>query len=202
MEGGRIGLFGGSFDPIHRGHVAAAEAVRDARDLDLVLLVPALSPPHKPAGCVASYEDRLRMVGLAIEGVDRLEACDGEGRRGGRSYTIDTVRDLLRAARAASLDLLVGADMLADLPTWREAQELVRLAQVVAFDRPGFDFEGARGSFRGAFPGAHLEFVAVPRLAISSSEIRRRLAGGEGVEEFLPPRVLRWIRERGLYRGG
>ncbi len=198
----RYGLFGGSFDPIHNGHVAAAAAVREARGLDRVLLSPAPSPPHKPGGCVAPYADRLRMVEIALEGREGLVAFDGEGRRPGPSYTVDTVRELLSGAPGSEIELLVGADMLADLPTWRRARELVAMVQVVAFDRPGFDGEGARGRFLAAFPGGRLAFLEVGPQAIASSEIRRRLARGEGVGGELPAGVLAYIREKGLYRGG
>jgi nicotinate-nucleotide adenylyltransferase len=195
----RVGIYGGSFDPIHRAHLAVAEAARIGRDLDRVAFVPAASPPHKQGGCAASFEDRLAMVRLALEGRPGLEVCDLEGRREGPSYTIDTVEALRRERPGDRFELLVGADMLADLPSWHRARELVSALPVVAFERPGEDLEAARDAFRAAFGPVGLETVPVPLLEVSSTEIRRRLAAGESAGPFLDPRVLEFLLRRGLY---
>jgi nicotinate-nucleotide adenylyltransferase len=194
----RYGILGGSFDPIHLGHTAAAEAVLARRGLDAVLLVPAGHAPHK-GSCAAPFADRMEMARLAVRGRARLEVLDLEGARGGISYTIDTLEELRRLRPRAAFELLVGADMLADLPAWRRAEEVVSAAIVVGFGRPGAASEAARQRFGGAFGrGRHvwLDFDAVP---VSSTEIRRRLSAGEPVGGLLDPAVEAFLRGRGLY---
>jgi len=194
----RYGILGGSFDPIHLGHTVAAEAVLAKRGLSAVLLVPAGQAPHK-AGCVASFADRLEMARLAVRGRAGLEVLDVEGVRGGTSYTIQTLEELRRLRPGALFELLVGSDMLLDLPSWRRAEEVVSGALVVGFGRPGTTSEAARRRFEEAFgPGRHvwLDFDA---LEISSTEVRRRLAAGEAATGLLDPLVEAFIRGRGLY---
>lgn len=198
MASVRLGILGGSFDPIHVGHVAAAEAVLRLRGLDRVFLVPAGQAPHK-AGGGAPFEHRLAMARLAVEGRPGLEVLDLEGRRPGPSYTVDTLRELERLHPGAAFELLVGADMLLDLPTWRRAEEVVRAAQIVAFGRPGAIAAAARQEFERAFGhGRHVWLDLEPRDA-SSTEIRRRMAAGEAVGGLLDPRVEAYIRRHGLY---
>ncbi len=198
----RLGIFGGSFDPIHRGHLAALDAVRKARPLERVFLVPAGRPPHKRSGSRAPFEDRLAMVRLALAGRSGVELLDWEGRREGPSYSIDTVEELMRREPGAGVDLLVGADMLADLPSWHRAAELAGLVTVVAFSRPGTALEPAQAAFRAAFSGREAVVVPAPLLDISATEIRRRLGAGEGVEGLLPPGVESYARSKGLYGAG
>jgi len=197
----RTGLYGGSFDPIHRGHVAAAQEVLARRALDRVVLVPAGRPPHKPEGCVAAFEDRLAMARLAAAPVHGLEVFDGEGRREGPSYFVDTLREWLQNRPGDHVELLVGADMLADLPHWKEAGEIVRFAFVVGFARPGGDPHEALQAFERAFGPGHAALVEIPLVEASSTDIRRRLRDGRGVGGLLPPAVLAYVRERGLYSG-
>ena len=198
MTGVASGVLGGSFDPVHLGHVAAAEAALRLRRLDRVLLIPAGQAPHKRA-LAAPFEDRLSMARLAVRGHPGLEVLDLEGRRPGPSYTVDTLEELRRRSPGASFELLVGADMLLDLPTWHRAGEVVRAAHVVAFGRPGSASEAARRAFDAAFgPGRHswLDFDPLP---VSSTEVRRRLAFGEPVAGLLDPAVEAFLRSRGLY---
>jgi len=198
----RLGLFGGSFDPVHEGHLAALRAVLAARPLAKVYLVPAGSPPHKPAGCEAPFPDRLAMLRLAVAGEPRAEVLDLEGRRAGPSYTVDTLRELATREPGAGWELLVGADMLADLPRWRAAAEVVARAAVVAFARPGEALEAALAAFRAAFPGREPVLVPAPLLDVSATEVRRRLRAGEGVRGLLPPAAEAYARARGLYGTG
>jgi len=195
----RFGIYGGSFDPIHRGHVEAASAVRAARGLAVVFLVPAAVPPHKAGGCAASFADRVAMARLAVAGRPGLEVLDVEGRRAGRSYTVDTLAELAERHPGADFDLLVGADMLEDLPRWHRAADLVAGVTVAAFARPGCDLEGAEGAFLRAFPAGRLVRVPIPAVEASSTALRRDLAAGAPVGDRLPPPVLRFIREKGLY---
>jgi nicotinate-nucleotide adenylyltransferase len=196
-----LGVLGGSFDPVHLGHVAAAEAARRIRRLDRVFLVPTGHAPHKGAGA-ASFEHRLAMARIAAEGHPGLDVLDLEGRRKGPSYTVDTLAELRRLHPGAALELLVGADMLEDLPTWRRAAEVVRQATVVAFGRPGRASEAAREAFDRAFgPGRHVWLEFEP-LGASSTEIRRRLAAGESVAGLLDTAVEAYVREHRLYGTG
>lgn len=197
----RYGILGGSFDPIHLGHTAAAEAVLVERGLDAVLLVPAGQAPHKREA-VAPFADRVEMVRIAARGRMGLEVLDLEGVRGGPSYTIDTLEELRKLRPGAAFELLVGADMLLDLPTWRRAKDLVALAQVVAFGRPGAASDAARRGFDLAFGPARHVWLEIAPLEVSSTEIRRRLGAGEPVEGLLDPAVEALIRAKGLYGTG
>lgn len=195
------GVLGGSFDPVHLGHVAAAEAALRLRRLDRVFLVPARHAPHKAQGAV-SFEHRLAMARLAAHGHGGLEVLDLEGRRPGPSYTVDTLAELRKLHPGAAFELLLGADMLLDLPRWRRAEEVVREAQVVAFGRPGAASEAARQAFEAAFgPGRHVWLDFSP-LDASSSEIRRRLLALKPVRGLLDPAVEAYVRGHGLYGTG
>ncbi|MCZ6785574.1 MAG: nicotinate (nicotinamide) nucleotide adenylyltransferase [Planctomycetota bacterium] len=196
------GIFGGSFDPIHVGHVALATGALRARGLERVSLIPAGRPPHKKTGCVASFADRLEMVRLAVEGCHGLDVLDLEGRRPGRSYSIDTVEALQAEHPGVEWELLVGADMLEDLPRWRRASELVVRVQVVAFGRPDADTERARAAFLAAFPGHEAAFLELPLVDASGTAIRRRLGEALPVEGLVSPKVQRYVRDKGLYGAG
>jgi len=199
----RYGIFGGSFDPIHRGHVAAAEAVLRARGLDRIFLVPAARPPHKPAGPAAPFEERIALARLAAGDRTGLEVIEIEGQRPGPSYTVDTLAALKRLHPGAEFELLVGADMLEDLPRWRRARELVAgLAAVVAFAKPGASSQLARERFAGAFGAGRLVWLGIAVLEASSTRIRSNLAAGRSVEALLDPQVFTRILEKGLYGVG
>jgi len=188
----RYGILGGSFDPIHRGHVAAAEAVRARRGLDKVFVIPAADPPHKER-CVAPFADRVAMARLAVAGRPGLEVLDLEGDRPGPSYTIDTVHALQATWPGAAFELLVGTDMLLDLPNWHRSAELQAEVEVVAFARPGLPRP------EDAVPCV---WVEIPPVVASATEVRRRLAAGEDAAELLDPAVFTFIRRKGLYGGG
>ena len=186
----QIALLGGSFDPVHAGHVALAEAARDRLGADRVLLVVAAGQPLKAGGAAAPPEDRYAMVRLAVRGRARLEASDLELHRPPPSYTVDTLRELRRGLPPeAGLLLLLGADALADLPRWKEAAAVRGLATIVGCTRPG----------RGPPAGADRVLEAATP-DVSSTEIRRRVAAGEGIEGLVPGDVAAYIAERGLYR--
>lgn len=201
-----IGIFGGSFDPVHVGHLAAAEEAALTLGLSRVILVPAGVPPHKPSGTCASAADRLAMVGLAIRGRERLDVSDVEARRPGVSYTVDTVRELsAKLGAGVELQLLVGTDTLRELPTWREVGEIFRLVKPTVLERPGeppVDWEALERSLpEDIVRRARARVVPLHRgVDVASSSIRRRLAAGESVAGLVPPEVERYIRERGLYR--
>ena len=195
----RWGLLGGSFDPIHAGHIHAAETALRIRGLAKVLLIPAASPPHKQDGCQASFDQRVAMAQLAVAGHPGLEVASLEGERSGPSYTVDTVEVILERHPGVELDLLVGADMLADLPGWHRAADLVELVTVVAFERPGEELDDAVARFAAEFGRDGLVLVALDPVDTSATELRRALASGADLGPELSPEVHRYIRVKRLY---
>jgi nicotinate-nucleotide adenylyltransferase len=187
----RLALLGGSFDPVHAGHLALAESARDRLGADRVLLVVAAGQPLKPGGAAAPAVDRYAMVRLAVRGRPRLEASDLELHRPPPSYTVDTLREVRQGLPpGAEVLLLLGADALADLPRWREAAEVRRLAKVVGCGRPGFPVPS----------GADLVLEA-DTPDVSSTEVRRRVREGKPIAGLVPEDVAAYIEERRLYRG-
>lgn len=196
-EGG-IGIFGGTFDPPHVAHIAAAAWTRSALRLDRVLLVVAGDPWQKSAaGPITPAEDRLALAAAACEGVDGVEVCDLEVRRAGPSYTVDTLTEL--RGDAQRLVLVLGADAVAALPTWHRYTDLPGLAELAVVERPGVSPTDA---FDPVAAGFVTHTVALPRLDVSSTTLRARLQAGEPVDGLVPPTVLACVRSRGLYRGG
>ncbi len=198
----RLGVLGGTFDPIHLGHLLVADQTRDALGLDRVLLIPAGRPPHKPEGAVAPYSDRLRMIDLAIEGLDGLESSDLEKDAAHPSYTAGTLRRIrAEVGGSTELWLLLGADSLADLSTWREPREILRLASLAVYPREG----GRENAESAAGPWPHEPmpvWVDGPRLSVSSSEIRDRVRRERSIRFLVPEAVRGYILDRGLYRTG
>jgi nicotinate-nucleotide adenylyltransferase len=192
----RLGILGGTFDPVHVGHLVAATWAREALGLERVLLVVANEPWQKTAvRRITPAEDRLAVLGAAVEGVPGLEPCRLEIDRGGPSYTVDTVRELKRLHPDASLHLVVGADVAAELDTWHEIGELAALVRLVIVDRGGVTL--------GADPeGWRVDRLRIPALDVSSSELRDRLATGRSVDFLIPAAAILCIRRLGLYAGG
>ena len=190
----RLGIFGGTFDPPHVGHLVTAVNVRHALGLDRVLLVVANRPWQKVGTRpISQAEDRLALVEAAVRGVEGLEASSLEIERGGESYTADTLRELAERHPGAELFLVLGADAAAGLDTWERADEVRALASVVVVDRPG--------SEPAAVPeGWTCTHVEVPRLEVSSTELRERAANGRPLEFLVPDTVISCLRERQLYR--
>lgn len=189
----RIGVLGGTFDPVHVAHVVAAVDVRAALELDRVLLIVAGDPWQKRGRVVASAADRLALVEAAVEGVDGLEASAVEIERNAPSVTADTLEGL--AAPDRELFLVLGSDAVANMPTWRRLEDTRHLATVVVVERAGDRDATPPG------PGWRVERVRIPRLEISSTDVRDRLAGGRPVDGLVPPSVIRTIEARGLYTG-
>ena len=186
----RLGVLGGTFDPIHHAHVVVASDVRDALALDELLLVPAGDPWQKRGQVVASGEDRVRMAELAVASIPGLAVSRVEVDRDAPSVTADTLEAL--AAPDRELFLVLGADAAANMPTWRRLEDTRELATVVVVER-----EGEHADPPG--PGWAWTHVRVPRLDISSSDIRNRLAEGRPVDGLLPGATLAYIREHDLY---
>ncbi len=200
----RIGLFGGSFDPIHRGHLLLADCCWRQARLDRVDFVPTAQQPLKPRGPVASEADRLAMLRLAIEGRPEFALSLVEIERGGVSYTVETLRQLRRETPDAEFFFLMGADSLADFPTWREPAAICELATPLVVRRaetPPPDF-AALGAFVSAerLAAIRAHEVEMPATPISSSSVRRLVAEGGEWQTLVPAAVARYIEERGLYR--
>ena len=199
VQAGSVGIIGGTFDPIHNGHLAIAEEAREALGLERVVFMPASGPPHKPGRPVASPEHRLAMVRLAVEGNQAFEASDLEVTRGGTSYTVDTL-EALRAAGLADPWLILSSEALAGLPTWREPVRILGHARVAVVPRSGFDRLGPEW-VEARFPGAsaRVRFLAGPLLPISGSVVRRRAAAGRSVRYLVPDAVAAYIAQHSLY---
>lgn len=189
----RLGILGGTFDPVHVGHIVAAVTVRADRGLDRVLMVPAGDPWQKRGLVVASPEQRLAMVELACRDLVGIEASRVEVDADGPSVTADTLERLTAPER--ELSLLLGTDAAANMPTWRRLEETRALATIVVVERAG-EHADPPG------PGWRFEHVTIPRLDVSSSEIRARVRAGRPIDGLTPPEVVQFIREQGLYTLG
>lgn len=191
----RLGVLGGSFDPIHHGHLAIAEEARVRCGLDAVLFIPAGEPPHKAHG-LADAEQRFLMVTLATAGHPAFFVSRLEIDRPGPSYTVETLRELRAVYPQAALSLLIGADMALDFHAWRDPEAILALAEVVAASRPGFPI----AALRETPTGARLTVLPVPGLEISSTELRGRVATGRSLRYLTPDPVVDFIAKAGLYR--
>lgn len=188
----RIGIYGGSFDPVHNGHLLVAQAALEELRLDRLIFVPAAQSPFKPCAAPAPARERLRLLRLALAGGARFAIDELEIRRGGVSYTIDTVRELRAKHPEACFWYLIGADHAATLTQWKQAAELAALVEIVVIPRPGTKFEGLPEPFRG---GALNGFP----LGVSSSQIRERIRAGKPVNLLVPPAVAEAIANNRLY---
>src|SRR5688572_9286849 len=190
----RVGVLGGTFDPVHVGHLVAAVETRAALALDRVLMVVAGDPWQKRDRVVASAADRLAMVNAAAVDVEGVEASAIEIERDGPSVTADTLEALVAPAR--ELFLILGSDAAANMPTWRRLEETRDLATLVVVER-----DHTR-SVEPPDEGWRVEHVRIPHIEISSTELRDRLAAGRPIDGLVPPAAVRVIRERGLYTDG
>lgn len=193
---GRIGVFGGTFDPPHIGHLVTALEVRHEMSLDQVLVVVAGDPWQKRGTrSLTPAAGRLAMVAAALEGLPGLVVDDREVRRDGPSYMVDTCKELLSDGDAAELFVILGSDTAIGIETWHRCEELAELAEMVVVDRPGAPVAERSPLFRW-------HDVEVPALAVSSSDLRARVAAGRPIDVLVPAGAVSWIREHHLYRGG
>jgi nicotinate-nucleotide adenylyltransferase len=194
--GKRLGVMGGTFDPIHHGHLVAASEVADFFDLDEVIFVPTGQPWQKEDRKVSPAEDRYLMTVIATASNPRFSVSRVDIDRPGETYTIDTLRDL-RAERgpAAEFFFITGADALAKMISWRDADELFSLAQFVGCTRPGHHLT------MSDLPADRIKLLEIPALAISSTECRQRVRGGHPIWYLVPDGIVQYISKRELYRG-
>jgi nicotinate-nucleotide adenylyltransferase len=189
----RIGVFGGTFNPIHMAHLLIAEECRDRLNLDKVLFVPCAHPPHKRNDDIAPALDRLAMVRLAIEGHRHFEVDSVELDREGPSFTKDTLAELARRHPDDEIYYIVGRDAFDEMPTWKAPEEIVKLAQLVVVNRPS-DKRQSEDWYEPILR------VVVPDLGISAEEIRFRVRMGRSIQYWVPAGVEEYIYEKGLYQ--
>jgi len=215
----KIALFGGTFNPVHYGHLRLAEEVREALEFEKVVFVPAAIPPHKGGTGLLSASHRLEMTGLAIKGNPGFEVSDVEIQRGGPSYTVETLREFTAGSQGdnknISISLIIGADSFNDITTWCEYEEILTLASLVVVERPHTPVkkvgevlpESLARKFRydsntEAYvqdSGVSITYLSATLMDISSSEIRQRVAEGASIRYLLPPEVAGYIIEHKLY---
>jgi nicotinate-nucleotide adenylyltransferase len=193
-------VLGGTFDPVHNGHLHIARELRQAAGLDSIVWVPAGRPPHKTGQIVSGDRDRLAMLELALAGspTDEISTIDID--RAGPSFTVDMLDILSRQLAPATLVFLMGEDSLCDLPTWRDPERILQLAELAVAGRPGIDADlEALATTLPGFDG-RLHIVPMAEVPYSSSEIRERVHAGKSITGLVPPEVERYIREHDLYR--
>lgn len=193
-----VGMMGGTFDPIHVGHLVVAETVREALALDRVLFVPAGLPPHKPAAEVTAVEHRVALVELAIAGNPAFEMSRVEVDRAGPSYTVDTVE---RLAIDAEVTVILSAETFHELPTWHEPERLFAAARVAVVPREGYPAPDPAW-LAATFPGREdrVVYVTAPHLGLSSTAIRDRVSAGRSIRYVVPDAVATYIAHHRLYR--
>lgn len=199
----RLGVFGGTFDPVHYGHLLLAESCREQCRLDAVWFVPAAVPPHKQQALLSSAEQRIEMLTLAVSGHTSFAVSRLEVDRGGVSYTVDTLAALAAEDPARDLYLLLGADSLDDLPLWREPQRIAELAHLVAVCRPGSpppDFERLARRLDRTLTADRLHVVEMPEMGLSATDLRHRAANGRSLRYRTPRAVEQYIATHAVYR--
>ena len=195
-----LGILGGTFNPPHVAHLVCARAALDQLGLDRVALVPVAAPPHKPLPDDPGPEVRLELCRRAAAGDERLEVCDIEVRRGGPSYTVDTLEEIHARRPEHELTFIAGGDMAASLPEWREPERVLELARFAVAEREGAEREEIERRIAGLRGRERVVYLDLPPIDVSSSEVRRRVAAGEPIDELVSPAVKAYIDELGLYR--
>ena len=199
----KIGLLGGTFNPVHNGHLTMARAARDKFALDRIIFIPDYLPPHKPGAGVVSGRHRLGMLRLALRGHPEYQVSEIELKRKGRSYTVETLRELrTELGSRPEFFLIMGADNLLEISTWREIVALVRLCRVIAVTRPGFKLSRLQGENRDwarrLRREGRLNYITLS-LPVSSREIRDKIRRGAEWAALVPPEVAAYVKDKGLY---
>ncbi len=197
----RVGVLGGTFDPIHIGHLILLEEARNELTLDRIILMPAADPPHKQDRTISAVHHRFRMCELATLDADHISISRIDADRPGPHYSVDTVRLLKQQLPAdAELYFLIGLDSLRDLPTWHAPEQLIRQCIVAAFSRAGVSIDW--DTLETAIPGiqSRVRIIDMPELEISSSDLRQRISDGRPIRYQTPRLVEEYIRNMGLYQ--
>lgn len=195
----KIGLFGGTFNPIHNGHLNLLRQVQAEMQFDELLLIPSHIPPHKAASDLAPGDDRLEMLRLAIEDMPEAGVCDIEIHNSGKSYTIDTLKKLRQIFPTAEFYFIVGTDMLLTFDEWKQWREILKLTYLVASGRDAGEYERLWEKAQKLNKDRIIVLKTHP-FPLSSTQIRQKVKAGEDVSQLLPPKVLRYIKQKGLYR--
>jgi nicotinate-nucleotide adenylyltransferase len=196
----RLGILGGTFNPPHLAHLVCAQEAHRELGLDRVLFVPAAIPPHKPVEAEPGPRHRLELCRLAVAGDRRFAVSDLELRRAGPSYTVDTLKELSSQSSTNELFLILGGDIAAGLPQWREPERVLELATVAIAKRRGTARSTVQKALDQLRGGDRAMFFAMPRIGISSTMVRRRVRAGQPIRYFVPDGVLEYINTHGLYR--
>jgi len=196
----RVGILGGTFNPPHIGHLVMAQEAREQLGLDRVVLMPVAVPPHKEADGDPGADVRLQLARLAAEGEDGVEVSTAEIDRGGASFTVDTLGELHERYPEQELTFIVGADMAHSLPAWREPERILELARLAVAEREGIARDDIAERLAPLHDGSRVTFFDMPRIDVSSSDIRRRVAEGRSVRHLVPDAVAQAIADRDLYR--
>lgn len=195
---GKLGIMGGTFNPVHNAHLVIAQSALEEYGLDRVMFLPNNVPPHKTCDYTADAAERLEMVRCAIAGNDSFFVSDYEIAEGGLSYTVDTLRHFSRVFPEDSLYFIIGGDSLRDFPAWRMPEEIASLCTLLAYPRDGLDMTAYADGLRERY-GASVSFIHAPRLDISSSDIRRRCGEGRAIRYLVPDSVREIIEKHGIY---
>jgi GTPase len=203
QERKKIGIFGGTFDPVHLGHIMIVEEVKNSLELEKVLFIPAGQPQTRKAETVTPAHDRLAMLDLAIEGKDGFAVSDIEIKRKGPSFTVDTLLELKNTHKGHEIYFILGWDSLEQLPQWHEPSRIINLCTLVAVPRPGYDKPSLK-AMEGILPGIteKVVFMDRPRVEISATDIRDRAGRGESIIHLVPEKVEEYIRTHKLYAAG
>ncbi|MDP9345235.1 MAG: nicotinate-nucleotide adenylyltransferase [Actinomycetota bacterium] len=195
-----IGILGGTFNPPHIGHLVMAQEAREQLGLARVVLMPVALPPHKEADGDPGVDVRLELARIAAAGEDGLEVSTVETDRGGASFTVDTLRELHERDPEQELTFIVGADMAHSLPAWRDPGRILELARLAVAEREGIARDDIAARLAPLHDGSRVTFFDMPRIDVSSSDIRRRVAEGRSVRHLVPDAVVQAIVHRDLYR--
>lgn len=191
----QIGILGGTFNPVHSGHLAIAQNVLEEFCLDKVVFVPSCSPPHKKSPDIAPAGERFKMCTLAIQNQKAFTVSSLELERGGRSYSIETIKEFHNLyGRESKLYFIIGLDAALDIATWKKSEELLRSCEFIVVPRPGFDAAGISKKF-----SEKIKLARTPGPDISSADIRGRLKKGGSINNLVPPEIEAYIRQKKLY---
>ncbi len=202
MANSNLGILGGTFDPIHNGHLLAAEWAREVFRLQDIIFIPSARPPHKDLEVVLDSQHRYQMVELAVGDNTSFSVSAIELERAGLSYTVDTIAHYLQVYPDMDIYFIIGVDALQLIYTWKDLDQLLKLCKFIVVTRPGYELDKNDPCFH-AVPTAlwdNLELLPIPGLEISSSEIRRRVAEGKSIRYLVPPAIEKYIRDNNLYR--